>query len=66
MFWRRVILHFSKLLGSTERNMDQMTSKWTDLDGKISKFNGCFIQKVRFFYKVKTIFFNFKNRILFL
>ncbi|MFS7953414.1 hypothetical protein Hanom_Chr07g00618311 [Helianthus anomalus] len=27
--------------------MDQMTSKWTDLNGKISKFNACFIQKNR-------------------
>ncbi|XP_035829925.1 uncharacterized protein LOC118479489 [Helianthus annuus] len=27
--------------------MAQMTSKWTDLNGKISKFNACFIQKNR-------------------
>ncbi|MFS8014266.1 hypothetical protein Hanom_Chr15g01342591 [Helianthus anomalus] len=27
--------------------MDQMTSKCTDLNGKISKFNACFIQKNR-------------------
>ncbi|XP_021972073.1 uncharacterized protein LOC110867257 [Helianthus annuus] len=45
MFWRRVMLHFSKLPGSTERKMDQMTLKWRDLNGKIIKFNGCFIQK---------------------
>ncbi|MFS7918416.1 putative glutathione transferase [Helianthus anomalus] len=36
-----------KLPGARIRNMDQMTSKWTDLNGKISKFNACFIQKSR-------------------
>ncbi|KAJ0615977.1 hypothetical protein HanIR_Chr02g0085361 [Helianthus annuus] len=44
MFWRWVIAHFIKLPGSSDRNMDQMTSKWGDLNRKISKFNGCFIQ----------------------
>ena len=48
MFWRRVITHFSKLPGSTERNMDQMTSKWGDLNRTMSKFNACFIQLVFF------------------
>ncbi|KAJ0492176.1 hypothetical protein HanIR_Chr12g0571861 [Helianthus annuus] len=56
MFWRRVMLHFSKLPDSTERNMDQMTSKLTDLNWKISKFNGCFNQMVRFFTKLKLFF----------
>ncbi|XP_021971936.1 uncharacterized protein LOC110867108 [Helianthus annuus] len=34
-FWRRVINHFVRLPGAKQRNMDQMTSKWTDLNGKI-------------------------------
>ncbi|XP_022014276.1 uncharacterized protein LOC110913765 [Helianthus annuus] len=46
-FWRRIINHFSRLPSAKERNMDQMTSKWTDLNGKISKFNACFIPKNR-------------------
>ncbi|XP_021980289.1 uncharacterized protein LOC110876422 [Helianthus annuus] len=46
-FWRRVINHFRQLPGARIRNMDQMTSKWTDLNGKISKFNARFIQKNR-------------------
>ncbi|KAJ0948591.1 hypothetical protein HanRHA438_Chr01g0028981 [Helianthus annuus] len=49
LFCRRVMARFQKLPGSTERNMDQMTSKWGDLHRKMSKFNGCFIQLVRFF-----------------
>ncbi|XP_022008443.1 uncharacterized protein LOC110907826 [Helianthus annuus] len=44
LFWRQVMAHFRQLLGSTERNMDQMTSKLGDLNRKMSKLNGCFIQ----------------------
>ena len=57
-FWRRVISHFSKLPGSTERNMDQMTSKLGDLNRKMSKFNAYFIQLVNFFsYYFISLFF---------
>ncbi|XP_022003676.2 uncharacterized protein LOC110901138 [Helianthus annuus] len=46
-FWRRVIAHFMKLPGARVRNMDKMTSKWSDLNRKMSRFNACFIQKSR-------------------
>ncbi|XP_076922704.1 glutathione S-transferase T3-like [Bidens hawaiensis] len=47
MLWRRVIAHFEKLPDATDRNMDKMTSKWGDLNRKISKFNACYIQLSR-------------------
>ncbi|KAF5804395.1 hypothetical protein HanXRQr2_Chr05g0196501 [Helianthus annuus] len=34
-----------KLPGARVRNMDKMTSKWSDLNRKMSQFNACFIQK---------------------
>ena len=65
--WRRVKQHFLQLPGSTNRKKDKLIGKWGDLNKKMSKFNACFVQEVKYlFYNLVFYFILFVLNIFFL
>ncbi|KAK1421987.1 hypothetical protein QVD17_24800 [Tagetes erecta] len=46
LFWKRALVHFEAQLGSTDRTVHQLNSKWKDMNAKIYKFDSVYKDKL--------------------